>query len=75
MNDEQAIKITEEFFRRRFPKKDIEFEKKCGYFGEWIHRLRNAGSEGFMDGESLQAWNDMQPFVRHVCIETAEVNT
>ncbi len=60
MNQEQAEKITEEFFKRRFPDKDIEFEKKCGYFDEWVKRFQNDYPEGFMDEESFNIWQEMK---------------
>jgi hypothetical protein len=31
----ETEEITEKFFKRRFPEKDILFEKECGYFREW----------------------------------------
>ena len=33
--------ITEEFFKRRFPDKNIQFEKDCGYFWEWAERFKS----------------------------------
>jgi hypothetical protein len=53
-------KITLEFFKRRFPDKDIEFEKKCGYFGEWVQRFKSGEPEMFMDTESLEVWEKMK---------------
>lgn len=55
-----AERVTEEFFKRRFPKKDIEFEKKCGYFGEWIERFKGGTPEMHMDSISLKVWKEMQ---------------
>lgn len=52
--------ITAEFFRRRFPNKDIEFEKKCGYFGEWVERFSSGEPEMFMDLDSLAVWKTMK---------------
>ena len=52
--------ITTEFFKRRFPDKDIEFEKKCGYFYEWVNRFDSGDPRGFMDDESLAIWNSMK---------------
>ncbi len=60
MNREEAEKITEEFFKRRFPKKDIEFEKKCGYFGEWVGRFESGRAEECMDPISQEIWEQMQ---------------
>ena len=65
MKDDNAIEqdkveaVVEEFFKRRFPDKDIEFEKKCGYFGEWVERFKSGQPERFIDGESLRVWKDM----------------
>ena len=52
--------IVEEFFKRRFPYKELNFEKKCGYFGEWVERFSTGKPEGWMDEESLAVWNKMQ---------------
>jgi len=52
--------ITEEFFKRRFPDKDLEFEKKTGYFGEWVKRFESESPESFMDSESFKVWAEMQ---------------
>jgi len=52
--------ITGEFFKRRFPEKDIEFEKKCGYFGEWVSRFESGSPECHMDSISLKVWKAMQ---------------
>jgi len=51
---------TEEFFKRRFPDKDIKFEKECGYFGEWEGRFATGNPEMFMDAESKVVWKQMQ---------------
>lgn len=53
-------KLTAEFFKRRFPDKDIEFEKKCGYFGQWVKRFESGEPEMFMDTESQEVWKQMQ---------------
>jgi len=47
---------VERFFKLRFPGKNIEFEKKCGYFGEWVERFKTGSPERFMDSESLKAY-------------------
>ena len=49
-------KLAEEFFKRRFPEKNIAFEKKCGYFGTWVKRLESGYPEEFMDKKSLKVW-------------------
>ena len=58
--EETMEKITEEFFKKRFPDKDIKFEKKCGYFGEWVSRLKSGYPERFMDEISLNVWEEMK---------------
>ena len=58
MKDEE--KITLEFFKRRFPEKDIEFEKKCGYFWEWVKRFESGNPESFMDNISLKVWEELK---------------
>lgn len=55
-----AERIATEFFKRRFPDKDLDFEKKCGYFGEWVERFRSGSPEGYMDNESLYVWTLMK---------------
>ena len=54
-----AEEITEEFFKRRFPDKDIDFEKKCGYFGEWVQRFEGLYPESHMDSDSFRIWKEM----------------
>ncbi len=56
----ETEKITLEFFKRRFPNKDIAFEKKCGYFQTWERRFESDNPEAYMDYESLAVWNIMQ---------------
>lgn len=48
------------FFKKRFPDKDIEFEIKCGYFGEWVERFHSGKPEQHMDSKSLDIWEEMQ---------------
>lgn len=57
MNSEE---LTTEFFKRRFPESDIEFEKKCGYFGEWVKRFESGEPELSMDSISLSVWRAME---------------
>lgn len=52
--------LVTEFFKRRFPEKDLKFEKKCGYFGEWVSRFKSRHPEGWMDEDSLSVWYKMQ---------------
>ncbi len=56
----ETEKITLEFFKRRFPTKDIAFEKKCGYFQQWVTRFEFTNPETFMDNESKEVWNQMK---------------
>jgi len=60
METKEVEKTTEEFFKRRFPDKDIAFEKKCGYFYEWVDRFKSGQPELSMDDESLKVWKEMQ---------------
>ncbi len=57
--EEQINKTSEEmtlrFFQIRFPEKDIEFEKRCGYFGEWLNRFESGQPESWADEESMKA--------------------
>jgi len=52
--------ITAEFFKRRFPDKDIRFEIECGYFGAWVKRFEDGSPKSYMDEESLKVWKEMQ---------------
>jgi len=52
--------IVTEFFKRRFPDKDLKFEKECGYFGEWVERFKKGYPEGHMDSESISVWEAMK---------------
>lgn len=51
-----AIVKTTLFFHYRFPDKDINFEIQCGYFSEWIERMKSDNPEAYMDKESLIVW-------------------
>lgn len=53
--NKQIEEMTERFFALRFPEKDLEFEKQCGYFGEWVQRFASGNPEGYADEESLRA--------------------
>lgn len=59
MNRSKAEKITEEFFKRRFPEKNLDFEKKCGYFGEWVGRFMTDHPYRFMDENSIKVYMGM----------------
>ena len=56
--------ICVEFFKRRFPEKSLDFEIKCGYFGEWIRRFESGYPEGHMDSKSLKVWKEMQEWIK-----------
>ena len=56
----EAEQTTEEFFKRRFPEKDIDFEKQCGYFQEWVQRFADGTPEAYMDSDSLRVWEEMR---------------
>lgn len=60
MENKVAEEITKEFFEKRFPEKDIEFEKKVGYFYEWVNRFKSGEPELSMDRDSLRIWKEMQ---------------
>ena len=70
MEKQKAEKITEEFFKRRFPHKNLEFEKECGYFGEWVGRFESGHPEMHMDEESLKIWEEMKEEEREFEQET-----
>jgi len=53
-------KLTEEFFKRRYPEKDIKFEKKCGYFWEWVNRFKSLNPEQFMDRQSKKIFRELK---------------
>ena len=59
METKEAEKITEEFFKIRFPDKNIAFEKRCGYFGEWVERFKSGHPEVYMDNISMKIWKEM----------------
>jgi hypothetical protein len=58
--EEVIVNAVERFFALRFPDKDIKFEKKCGYFGEWVSRWKTGQPEMFMDEESLKVFREMK---------------
>ena len=49
-------RLTELFFGFRWPEKDLAFERQCGYFGEWVERLKTEHPESYMDNDSVIAW-------------------
>lgn len=56
---ERIEEITELFFLMRFPKRDIEAEKRSGYFYEWAYRFNSPDPTRWMDSESLQAYKKL----------------
>ena len=52
--------LTEEFFKKRFPDKNIEMEKKYGYFQTWERRFESNNPEIYMDYKSLKVWKEMK---------------
>jgi hypothetical protein len=52
--------IVEVFFRRRFPDKNIKFEKECGYFDEWVKRFDSGRPEDWADDISLKVLKEMR---------------
>ena len=56
---ETMVKITEQFFKIRFPTKNIDFEKRCGYFWEWVVRFESGHVKSYMDIESLKAFEQI----------------
>ncbi len=59
IEEKEIEKEVEEFFRKRFPDNDIEFEKECGYFGEWVERFESGEPELHMDGVSKRVYAEM----------------
>jgi hypothetical protein len=57
MREKDLIRVTINFFKVRFPEKDIAFEMKCGYFWEWVGRLKAEDPIVYMDKESAEAWD------------------
>lgn len=53
---DKTERLVTEFFKRRFPKKNLQFEKECGYFGEWVERFKRGSPEAFMDEESKKVY-------------------
>ncbi len=49
-----------EFFVRRFGADKYEFDQQTGYYQEWEDRFSFGYPESYMDGESLQIWDEMK---------------
>jgi len=47
---------AELFFKYRWPNKNIQDEKDCDYFYEWVHRFGYPDPRRWMDRESLKAY-------------------
>lgn len=60
LKEELIEEIVEEFFKRRFPDKDLKFEKECGYFGEWVMRFKGGSPESYSDDTSLSVLQEMK---------------
>ena len=52
---QDIIKITELFFKYRFPNRNVEFEKKVHYFYEWVARIQYQ-KFWFFDDQSMRAY-------------------
>ena len=55
----RVIERVTRFFELRFPKKNIQFEKQCGYFYEWCDRWMSGHPDIWMDAESLKAYKQV----------------
>lgn len=60
----KAIKDTTLFFLQRFPNQNLDFEIDCGYFLEWVERMKN-GPESYMDSTSKAVWEEIKYNERH----------
>lgn len=60
MERKEAEKIAKEFFKRRFPDKDINKSYEKSYFEEWVQRFMSGNPEGYMDNQSLMCWKIMK---------------
>jgi len=58
MNEKEIEAI--EFFKRRFPDKDLRFEFKVGYLQEWVTRFKKGNPEAYMDGKSQAVYDEMR---------------
>lgn len=61
---------AEEFFIKRFPDRNLKFEKECGYFYEWVERFKTGHPETFMDKESLKVWGEMKKNINKSWLDT-----
>ena len=51
--------FSEAWFKRRFSTKDLVFEKKCGYYGEWEVRFASGNPDISMDSFSRDIYYKM----------------
>jgi len=56
---ELAEHNAELFFIKRFGKEKLDFDKKTGYFDEWVDRFLCGEPELFMDTESLKIFGEL----------------
>ena len=52
-------KLCEIFFVRRFGKEKLEFDKKTGYYYEWLNRFKSGHPESSMDDISLKIYKEI----------------
>jgi hypothetical protein len=52
--------VVAEFFKRRFPDKNLKFEKECGYFYECVTRFESGNPEAWADEDSLAVIEEMK---------------
>ena len=55
----ESEKLTDQFFRLRFPDRNVETEKLSGYFYEWVHRFNQVDPTIYMDSQSLAVYRKM----------------
>jgi hypothetical protein len=56
----ETIEKVEEFFSKRFPEKNLDFEKKCGYFYTWCKRFESDSPTDYMDKISQAVFEEME---------------
>ena len=55
----ESEKLTDQFFRLRFPDRNVETEKLSGYYYEWVHRFNQVDPTIYMDSQSLEVYRKM----------------
>jgi len=58
MSDEEKTRFTERFFKKRFPDRNIEYNKGSGYFYVWKKRLFSIPPQD-MDSQSLIVYKQL----------------